>query len=52
MWLKQEYSPATIAQTMMNLKEAGHSVTKITEQLTASRTSQALATAVQGGREL
>ncbi len=47
----KEYSFETIVQTM-GLKEAGNSVQEITEQLAASRTSQALLKVVQAGREL
>lgn len=46
----KEYSSET--DTFMSLEETGHSVRQIIEQWTVSRTSQALVTAVHGGREL
>ncbi len=50
----KEYSFETIVPqgSLMGLKEAGNSVKEITEQLAASRTSQAQLKVVQAGREL
>lgn len=46
----RDYSSETIVQ-IVDLKETGHPVGEITEELAVSGTSQALVAAVQGGRE-